>query len=229
MTQLDDTGEALAAAVDSTRRAVLAFVARSPAPVGRDAAAAAVGVPRATAAFHLDRLVEAGLLASTFSRVNGRTGPGAGRPAKLYQRTDLEVGVSLPERRYDLAGDLLSAAIEVATDGDWPMDVAIADVARQRGREIGARVGSLDGALETMGYEPRDEHGTVLLLNCPFHRLATRHTRTICALNLALTQGLAEGVGEDPERVCFAPADGRCCVEIRRTGGDAQPPTTDAV
>src|SRR5918911_1365062 len=92
---------ALAAAADPTRRALLSLVSRSPTPVGRDAAAAALGIPRATAAFHLDRLVEAGLLDSRFLRVNGRAGPGAGRPAKLYSRTGAEVGVSIPERHYD--------------------------------------------------------------------------------------------------------------------------------
>lgn len=227
MAELDETGEALTAAVDPTRRALLALVSRSADPMGRDAAAAALGIPRATAAFHLDRLVEAGLLATTFSRLNGRTGPGAGRPAKLYQRTGLEVGVTIPERRYDLVGDLLSSAIETAEASGRPMPEAITHVARERGREIGSQAASLDDALEAMGYEPRDEHGTVLLVNCPFHRLATRHTRTICSLNLALTQGLAEGAGEDPQRVCFAPAEGRCCVEIR--GSAAQSPAADAV
>jgi predicted ArsR family transcriptional regulator len=209
---------ALAAAADPTRRALLRLVSRSRTPLGRDAAAAALGIPRATAAFHLDRLVEAGLLESRFLRLNGRTGPGAGRPAKLYSRSGAEVGVSIPERHYDLAGELLSEAVEVAGTSGRPMPAVIAEVAHQRGRVIGSGAGSLDAALETTGYEPHVDDGTVVLVNCPFHRLAERHTDTICAMNLALVEGMAEGSGADPRRVCFAPADGRCCVEIRGEG-----------
>jgi predicted ArsR family transcriptional regulator len=181
--------------------------------VGRDAAAAAVGLPRATAAAHLDRLVEAGLLTTTFVRINGRRGPGAGRPAKLYQRAFTEIGASVPERRYDLAADVLSEAVEVAQGRE--LQEVIADVARRRGRLIGTEATSLGDALETTGYEPHDVDGTVTLVNCPFHRLATRHTRTICGMNVALVQGMAEGVADDPARVCFAPGVDRCCVEIR--------------
>jgi predicted ArsR family transcriptional regulator len=215
-------GDALSSAADPTRRALLRFVAQSRTPVGRDAAAAALELPRATVAAHLDRLVEAGLLATTFVRVNGRRGPGAGRPAKLYQRAFTEIGISIPERRYDLAGDLLSEAVESADGGD--LEGAIADVARRRGRLIGAGAASLRNALETTGYEPRDDDGTVTLVNCPFHRLATRHTHTICSMNVALVQGMAEGAADDPARVCFAPGADRCCVEIR----PAQDPPLDA-
>jgi predicted ArsR family transcriptional regulator len=207
--------DALAAAADPVRRALLRLVSRSGTPVGRDAAAAALGIPRATAALHLDRLVEAGLLEARFLRVNGRTGPGAGRPAKLYSRTGAEVGVSIPERHYDLAGDLLSEAVEVAGTSGRPMPDVIADVARARGRDIGSGAGSLDAALEATGYEPRVDDETVVLVNCPFHRLAQRHTDTICAMNVSLVEGMAQGAGADPGRVCFAPAAGRCCVEIR--------------
>jgi predicted ArsR family transcriptional regulator len=224
---------ALAAAADPTRRALLRLVSRSRTPLGREAAAAALGIPRATAAFHLDRLVEAGLLESRFLRVNGRTGPGAGRPAKLYSGSGGEVDVSIPERHYDLVGDLLSEAVEVSGTSGRPMPDVIADVARARGRVIGATAGSLDAALETTGYEPRVDEQTVVLVNCPFHRLAKRHTDTICAMNVALVEGMAEGAGADPDRVCFAPGQGRCCVEIwaqgaagaERTDQAARPPS----
>lgn len=211
--------EALVAAADPTRRALLRLVSRSRTPLGRDAAAAALGIPRATAAFHLDRLVEAGLLDSRFLRVNGRTGPGAGRPAKLYSRTGAEVGVSIPERHYDLAGDLLSEAVEVAGADGASMPVVIAGVARRRGWAIGAVAGSLDAALEATGYEPRVDDGVVVLVNCPFHRLAQRHPATVCRMNVALVEGMAEGAGADPGRVRFAPAEGRCCVELRTGAG----------
>jgi predicted ArsR family transcriptional regulator len=214
---------AASAAVEPTARALFDLVSRSGTPIGRDAAAAALGIPRATAAFHLDRLVEAGLLVTEFRRLSGRTGPGAGRPAKIYQRAGLEVSVSLPERRYDLAGDLLSAAIEEA--GSTPIAQAIERVAGRRGRGIGADAGTLDAALEATGYEPVEEQGTTLLHNCPFHRLATSHTETICRMNVALVQGMAEGCGDDPERVRFAPGSARCCVRIESA---AQAPAGEA-
>src|SRR5687768_9864764 len=69
--------------------------------LGRDETAEALAVARSVAAFHLDKLVEAGLADVRFERLTGRSGPGAGRTAKLYRRSGNEMGVSLPERRYD--------------------------------------------------------------------------------------------------------------------------------
>src|SRR5215212_1797080 len=115
---------AVAALAEPTRRRLYDHVVRSPHPVSRDDVAAALGVPRATTAFHLDRLVADGLLDVHFERRSGRTGPGAGRPAKLYRRADTAVSVSLPERRYDLAGELLAAAmVEVEQSGERPAAV----------------------------------------------------------------------------------------------------------
>ena len=102
---------AVAALAEPTRRRLYDHVVRQPAPVTRDEAAAALDLPRATAAFHLDRLVDDGLLDVGYERRTGRTGPGAGRPSKLYRRAECSVAVSLPERHYDLAGDLLAAAM----------------------------------------------------------------------------------------------------------------------
>ncbi|MDQ3641298.1 MAG: helix-turn-helix domain-containing protein, partial [Actinomycetota bacterium] len=77
---------ALAALGDPLRRRLYRFVGGQDHPVGRDEAAAGVGISRSTAAFHLDRLVDDGLLDAEFRRLTGRRGPGAGRPAKLYRR-----------------------------------------------------------------------------------------------------------------------------------------------
>ncbi|MDQ4085067.1 MAG: transcriptional regulator, partial [Actinomycetota bacterium] len=99
-------------------------VVRQAEPVSRDAAAAAAGVPRSTAAFHLDRLAEQGLLEVVYERRTGRSGPGAGRPAKLYRRSARAVAVSLPGRRYDLAGELLAGALDEAeASGESPRAV----------------------------------------------------------------------------------------------------------
>src|SRR5215217_3026120 len=88
---------ALASLDDRTRRAVFDVVAHSETAISRDAAADALGVSRRVAAFHLDRLADQGLLAVEYRRPPGRTGPGAGRPAKLYRRAEDEVAVSVPE------------------------------------------------------------------------------------------------------------------------------------
>jgi predicted ArsR family transcriptional regulator len=128
---------AIAALDEPTRRQLYELVARSPLPVGKDEAAAALGIPRTTAAFHLDKLVGEGLLSVVYERRCGRTGPGAGRPAKLYRRSDLQVEISLPERTYDVAARLLAAALQEAeTTGESPKE-ALARQAIHHGRSLG--------------------------------------------------------------------------------------------
>ena len=141
---------AVAAMSDPQRRALFEFVARSENPVTREDAAQAFGVPRSTAAFHLDRLVDEGVLEADFKRLSGKTGPGAGRPSKLYRRAGGEISVSIPPRRYELAGDLLAAAVEEADRTGAPVRDALATVATTTGRELGATAGSLDIALEAL-------------------------------------------------------------------------------
>ena len=77
---------AVASLAEPLRRALYEFVVAAPGPVGRDEAAEAVGVSRQVAAYHLDRLIDDGLLSAEFRRLTGREGPGAGRPAKRYRR-----------------------------------------------------------------------------------------------------------------------------------------------
>ena len=81
------------------RRALYEYVVAQARPVGREEAAAAVDLPAHKANFHLDKLVDEGLLEAEFRRLSGKTGPGAGRPAKLYRRSAREWSVSLPPRR----------------------------------------------------------------------------------------------------------------------------------
>jgi predicted ArsR family transcriptional regulator len=183
--------------------------------MSRDAAAGAAGVTRRVAAGHLDRLVAEGLLAVTFRRLTGRTGPGAGRPSKLYQRTATEIAVTVPPRHYDLVADLLAGAVEESDRTGAPASQTLARTAREAGRRLGADERSLDAVLESGGFEPKaDEVGGVVLGNCPFHRLAQRHTQLVCGLNLELLRGAAEGSGEEPARAILDPAPGRCCVRF---------------
>jgi predicted ArsR family transcriptional regulator len=220
---------AVAALAEPTRRRLYDHVVRSSGPVSRDEASAATGVPRATAAFHLDRLVDDGLLDVQFQRLSGRTGPGAGRPAKLYRRSACTVTVSLPERRYDLAGDLLAAALDEAeASGEAPRRV-LERSARRRGSELGEEARAAAGGtpprdvvlqvLEAQGFEPRlEDDDAVVLANCPFHTLARAHTELVCGMNLSLLGGVLEGVPSTGQVADLQPEPGRCCVRLRPGG-----------
>jgi len=207
---------AVAAISDPQRRALFEFVSRGTGPVSRDSAAEALGIPRSTAAFHLDKLVKEGVLEIEFKRLSGKTGPGSGRPSKLYRRARGEISVSIPPRRYELAGNLLAAAVDQADHTGEPVRQALTAVATKTGRELGASAGSLDAALELCGYEPREEDdGSMVLTNCPFDKLSTKHTDVICSANVALLQGVAEGASETERTVEFVPpTDGCCCVRV---------------
>ncbi|MBX3077810.1 MAG: helix-turn-helix domain-containing protein [Cryobacterium sp.] len=211
-----DQLSAVAAISDPLRRALFEFVSRSADAVSREDAARATGMARSTAAFHLDRLVDEGVLATEFKRLSGKSGPGAGRPSKLYRRAGGEITVSFPVRRYDLAGDMLAAAVAESDRTGEPVRAVLATISAATGREIGASAGSLDAALESCGYEPRnDGAGGIVLANCPFHKLATNHTDVICHANVALLQGVAEGASETERTVEFVePANGCCCVRV---------------
>ena len=211
---------AIASLNDPLRRSLFDLVSQSATPVGRDEAAETLGVPRGTVAFHLERLAQCGLLETEFQRRTGRTGPGAGRPAKLYRRAANEIMVSLPDRHYALAAELLSSAIEQSDRTGEPARELLPRVSMEHGRALGRSAGSLDAVLQSTGYEPQDDgDGGLLLHNCPFHRLAKGHTETICQANLALLFGAADGAGEREREVHFAPRDGYCCVRIVRKAG----------
>lgn len=210
--------EAIAALVDPQRRDLYRLASER--AVSRDDAAEALGIPRSTAALNLDRLVDAGLLTVSHVRRTGRSGPGAGRPAKLYRATAAELAATIPERHYELVGDLLAAAVEQADETGIPVRDALATEAFATGAAIGARAERLEEALAACGYAPRHPAPSgaapadLVLENCPFHVLASRHTALICGANLELVRGLVAGT-DDERTPVLAPADGRCCVEIR--------------
>lgn len=193
---------------DPLRRALYRMVVASGVPVSRDAAAEALGVSRQVAAYHLDRMADDGLLVVEFRRLSGRTGPGAGRPSKLYRRSMETYQVSVPPRRYDLAARILLMA---AREGG--LDVAaMAEVARRVGADIGGD--SLAAALSSSGYEPVEEGGETRFRNCPFDALRADDQEATCRLNLALVEGMVSGSGCDTTAV-LDPEDGYCCVRLR--------------
>lgn len=196
---------------DRTRRQLYDFVVGRPEPVSRDEVSASLGIDRSLAAYHLDKLVEHGLLTASFARPEGRRGPGAGRPAKYYQRAATEVHVSLPTRDYRLVADLLAKAID--TDEDGAVRTAVELAAEQFGRQLGAQQSSdLVEVLERQGYEPYRDGDVVRLRNCPFHLVAREHVELVCGMNLALMRGVTAALDRDDVEARLDPAPDRCCV-----------------
>ncbi|GGQ15380.1 helix-turn-helix transcriptional regulator [Streptosporangium pseudovulgare] len=202
----DDLG-VVAILQDPVRRAVYEYVAAQGREVGRGEVAEAVGAQRTLAAFHLDRLVEAGLLEAGFRRLTDRTGPGSGRPAKVYRRAAGEWQVSVPARDYRTLALVLAEVVELL-GGDERAEEA----ARRAGTRLAEPGEDLAGLLRRRGYEPYEEEGRLRLRNCPFHVLAGEHPMLVCSMNLALCQGMLEGSGEEGVTARMDPRPGECCV-----------------
>ena len=229
----DDSGlAALSGLGDPVRRRLYEFVSQRGEPVGRDEAAAATGIGRPLAAYHLDKLVRLGLLTATYQRQPGRRGPGAGRPAKLYARSGSEFVASVPPREYELAARLLAAAVTADPDGACRAELLAA--AGQFGGELARGPGGGGGAadarpaieslLRAHGFEPwLDSAGSVRLRNCPFHQLAARHPALVCGMNLALIKGLAESLAPGDLRPVLDPRPGCCCVTVHTSRPADQP------
>ncbi|MCD2444269.1 helix-turn-helix domain-containing protein [Agromyces sp. SYSU K20354] len=210
----DDELIAVRALGDPTRHRVYTAVARNTEPMSRDQIAALLDLPRSTAAFHLERLADAGLLTVEFRRLTGRTGPGSGRPAKVYVRPDAELSVSIPRRHYELAGEIMAEAIGRAVGDDVPVRDALHAAAVRGGRRLAGASADLDDALERAGLEPRVDGDDTVLGTCPFHRLARENPGVVCEINHAMLCGMAEAVGDDPGRVHLDAGAGRCCIRI---------------
>ncbi len=224
ITPATDDIDAIALLDEPVRRTLYEWVVRQGRPVGRDEAAAATAVSRALAAFHLDRLATGGLLTTAFRRLSGKTGPGAGRPSKLYMRADRDISVSLPQRRYDIAAELMADALEDAS-GARPA-TSLGEAAHRMGEEVGSaaraaagprptrsrRRAALVETLEDRGYEPLEDDGTLRLGNCPFHALVDDHRDLVCGMNLALAEGILDGLGDERISAHLDRQPGRCCV-----------------
>lgn len=230
----DPGGDVAAAAALNVpaRRRLYEAVRRAVSPMSRDDAAAATGLTRATTTFHLERLVQAGLLDAGFARYPGRAGGGAGRPAKLYRDSGRGVSVTIPVRRYAFLGSLLAGAVTDAEGSGGDPRAA----ARRRARRAGADIASsaaeaaaargggggagearevLCSCLEELGFEPVEAGPDVLLRNCPFHALAAEHRGLVCAVGAELVAGLVEGAGVRGYRAEPGSADDACCVLLR--------------
>ena len=220
---MNDDLASLGALAEPSRRALYEAVVAAAEPLSREQAAGAVGLPLHSAKFHLDRLVEAGLLEVDYRRLSGRSGPGAGRPSKLYRRSAAEVAVSLPERRYDLAGAVLAEAIERSGREGTPLADAVAAAADAAGRKMADEpptprsrrpLRRVAEVLARHGYEPHvDEADQELeLANCPFDRLASEHTDLVCSMNLSLVEGAIDALGCHDVQARLDPSPDHCCV-----------------
>ncbi len=202
---------AVTALADGSRRTLYEYVRRQDHPVSREEAAEATGMSRNLAAFHLDKLVDAELLAARIAPPDG----GRGRAPKVYEAAADGLAITIPERRYALVAEILADAV-----ADDPVDAGAAarDHARRRGEAFAAELGGvgLDEVLAGFGYEPeRPDGATVLLRNCPFHALAVRQTALVCGLNHAFLAGLVDGLGlAGGTDARLAPRAGACCVEL---------------
>lgn len=222
---IDEIG-AVAALEDPVRRRLYFLVSERGNEVSRDEAAESAGITRSLAAFHLDRLVADGLLSAAYRRLSGRSGPGAGRPSKLYRRSDRQVEITLPQRRYELAARVFASALE-ADEPKRALDSVARDVGRSMGRQASrptiprratrrAIAKAAEPVLRDCGYEPYvGPDGSLRMRNCPFHALAGKHRQLVCRMNHALVGGIVEGLDLPDVEAALDPVPGECCVAIR--------------
>ena len=211
----------MAALREPNRRRLYQYVERQPGAVSRDEAAEAVGISRALAAFHLDKLVALGLLKAEYRRLSGRSGPGAGRTSNLYRRYRQHFAVSLPHRNHELLARLLVASSAPAAQISPDVEPA-----REYGRSLGRRARKrirghpaparllecVEAVLESLGFEPyRASPGEVRLRNCPFAPLSRLYRPLVCGVGQAVITGITQGVGADQLRVGRDEHPDRCC------------------
>jgi predicted ArsR family transcriptional regulator len=231
--RLQRDASAVAALDDELRRRMYLFIRASGRPVSREEVAADAGVSRKLAAFHLDKLVDRGLLEASYARPPGRGGRGAGRSAKYYRPSEREFDVTIPERTYDVIGSILIGAIEEQRPGE-----RVEDAARRVARGVGEGVGRAErervrlpapGAeramsvatevLSSCGYEPyTDDDGSVRVRNCPFHALAEQDRDLVCGLNRELVEGIVAGLGNETVDVALDRRPDECCVRLSAPG-----------
>jgi predicted ArsR family transcriptional regulator len=218
----------ISALAEPVRLKLYRFVCAQPEPVSRDQAAEALGIARHQAKFHLDRLAAEGLVDTDYLRVSGRSGPGAGRPAKRYRRGSGEFAVTIPAREYELAGEVMAEAIAASSRTGQPVRQAVDTAAAARGREMVAGQGPARSAERAMvkaaealarhGYEPQRFDAVLRLTNCPFHALAQRETELVCGMNHTLLAAAAETLAPGVLEARLDPGEGRCCVTLAVSG-----------
>lgn len=230
---LDEGMQRLGALADPTQRQLYQYVVGQADPVSREDAASALGIARHIAKFHLDRLARDGLLEIGHRPPPGRGGPCAGRPSKVYLRSQAEVAVSLPQRHDDLAARVFAEAITRSEDALLPVREALHACAHDEGRQMAGELDPMEASAETdpdltdkvlrvlrtHGYEPRVHGGSIRLMNCPFHRLAGQYKELVCDMTLDVIHGITAALEASSIQVRLKPGEGHCCVRLQ----DAEP------
>lgn len=225
---------AVATLHDDLRRSMYAFVRRVRRPVTREEAAATVGISRKLAGFHLDKLVDVGLLSARYAAVERKVG----RAPKVYELTDADVRVTIPQRQPELLAEILLDAVLTASAAEPAREVALR-AAADRGREIGtaARARTRPGrlgveraltlvvqVLERHGFEPvREGSRRVRLRTCPFQPLVGKAPELVCGMNRAVLAGVLDGMDATTVQAVLDPRAGECCVELCGTGVPGDP------
>ena len=206
---------ALASLGDPLRKQLFELMLNSGKALSCADCAERIGLPRSTIRVHLDRLVDEQLLLVEFRKIGDRTGPGSGRPTKLYTAAHHEVSASVPPRHYDLAARLLAAAVQHSIDGSVDIQQALAAVAHDEGKRMGRAAGTIHEMLARTGYEPEpDGEGGTIMANCPFHRLSLEHTGVVCSLNGALLGGALEGCWDSEHELAPDREISHCCARL---------------
>ncbi|MEV0611959.1 transcriptional regulator [Nonomuraea sp. NPDC050404] len=224
--------EAISVLGDDVRRRMYGFVRRARHPVTREAVAGDAGISAKLAAFHLDKLVAAGLLRARYDNPPGVRR--VGRKPKVYEPAGRDIRISIPERHHDVLAEILIDAVHTAEQGEDPR-AAARRAAHRRGEALGAEVrartrpGRLgpersltlsEAMLEQHGFEPhRRAPDELRLLNCPFHPLAARSPELVCGINHAFLDGFLAGLRTAGVGAFLAPRPGHCCVELRAVPG----------
>ena len=228
---------------DRELRKALLFARAQQQPVTADEVAAAQGIHRNVARSRLERLAEAGLLIASFERRTGRTGPGAGRPAKTYRVAPELTAIEFPKRRYEQLIGLVVDALPERARRDRLRELGIA-FGRELGREARLRaaktfrtaLGRVCAALGDLGYhasvaEVNGERAVIATATCPLRPLVRVHPELATVdrgMWAALAARALDGINVD-QIVCDTPRcdrddlDCRVLFTLRRRRGRPQP------
>jgi predicted ArsR family transcriptional regulator len=171
-------------------REALLFVRGRREPVSADDLAGVQHVHRNVARRRLDRLAAAGLLVTRSERRSGRTGPGAGRPARIYAASPETTGIEFPARHYEELVGLLVDALPQRSRSKRLHDVGLdlaagllrgAPIAPARDLRIG--VERVCDAVGRLGFqasvEAVDEETAVIATpTCPLRPLVVKRPET---------------------------------------------------
>jgi predicted ArsR family transcriptional regulator len=220
---------------DPDLRETLLAVRRRPRAASIGEVAEATGVHRNVARRRLERLTAAGLLTAGFERPPGRSGPGAGRPAKVYSAAPETTAIEFPERRYaELVGLLVDAVpADRLTDVGARFGSALAAAAGvEPARDRRAGLERLCSAMGALGFQARlaaleGERAEIVTPTCPLRPLVVA-SPAVADVDHALWRGLVAAALEDVDvgevacetRDCLEPcAPCRVTVSLGRRAG----------